>query len=147
MTRSKLFAVAAVAIFSLIAVSESKAQWGYNPYFNPNPVIGGSGRYVTGSYFNPYTGTYVVNSNRDLYRASVTDPYRNAVVPGTQTYVDRWEYDSYGRPVHVTGYQWISANGQPHGQLTRTVQRFGGFTPGGAVVNNNSSTTHYYKAN
>src|SRR5262245_19741851 len=147
MTRTRLFAAAAVAALGLVATNKSHA-WGW--YYNP--VIGATDRYVTNGYWDPYTGRFVLQSDQQMVHVSATDPYRNTVQPGTMQYVNYYEYDWAGRLVRVTGWKWISINGVPHSSLTRTVTQYSGYavgyTPGGFVggpVVEHQSTTHIYK--
>jgi len=148
MIRTKLFATAAVLGLSLVAADKSHAQWSVSI----NPVIGASDRYITGGYWDPVLGRYVLQSDQQVVHASATDPYRNDVLPGSMRYLDYYERDWAGRLVHVTGWQWLSINGVPHSTLTRTVNQYGGYvvgyTPGGffsGPVIQQQTTTHYYK--
>jgi hypothetical protein len=148
MIRTRLFAAVAASALSLLITNKSHGQWSVSF----NPVVGASDRYITGSYWDPMTGRYVLQTDQQVVHASATDPLRNDVLPGSVRYVDYYERDWAGRLIHVTGWQWLSVNGAPHSTLTRTVNQYSGYvvgyTPGGFVtgpVIQQQTTTHYYK--
>ncbi len=104
-----------------------------------------TGPYVTDVQVDPYTGRLIVRTNQNVIGASALDPYRNVIDPGSLQFVNRLEYDPYGRPVRVIGRVWTSF-GVPHADLRRTVVTV---TPGngfnnGAIVQQN--TIHTYRS-
>jgi len=84
-----------------------------------NPEIYNSGQQITGGYYNPFTGRFVVRTDRTRVRESVLDPWRNQADPGSKQYVDYVQVDANGVSWRVRGWKWTS-NGVPHGNLQRT---------------------------
>lgn len=106
-------ALAAVGLLPLLT-SSAQAQY-------PNPVVGATGRYVTGQTYDPWNNNVTVHTNQDVYRQSYFDPARNYADPGSRQYVDRWVQDQSGNWVREHGWTWTT-NGVPHGDLTRSSQ-------------------------
>lgn len=102
-----------LTVASALAATHSAS--GQPPY---NPVDGDTGRYVTGSGYDPFSNNYVVGTNREMARASAYDPNRGVVDPGSYRYVNRWVRDETGAMVQEYGYTWTSY-GVPHGNLKR----------------------------
>lgn len=98
-----------------VTLAATSSVHGQQPF---NPVVTDSGRYVTGSGYDPFSNNYVVDTHREMSRASAYDPNRGVVDPGSYRYVNRWVRDETGAMVQEYGYTWTSY-GVPHGNLKR----------------------------
>jgi len=85
-----LLAVAAVVSLTAFFSKPAAAQWW-------NPTVIDTGSHVSGSYYDPFSGRWVVRTDRTKVRASYYDPARGYVDPGSLRYVNRIDVDEYGR--------------------------------------------------
>jgi hypothetical protein len=105
----------------------------YYPVPDPNPVVGYVPNTVTSITYDIY-GNPIVSSQSQTVLQSATGPLRNTAIAGTTRAVNRYELDQYGRQVHVTGTEWLGADGIWHGNLNRQTLTVG---PGGVIQNQN----------
>jgi len=114
MTRFSAVAALVIGALVVLACGTAEAQW---PPF-PNPVVIDTGHQYAGTYYDPFSGRWVVQTSRTSVRASTFDPNRGWVDPGSLRYVNEIQYDANGVAWRVQGYRWTS-NGVPHGDLRR----------------------------
>lgn len=100
---------------------------------DPNPVVGYVPNTVTSITYDIY-GNPIVSSQSQTVMQSATGPLRNTAVAGTTRNVNRYELDQYGRQVHVTGTEWLGADGIWHGNLNRQTVTVG---QNGVIQNQN----------
>ncbi len=98
-------------------VTPVSAAW---PWINPE--IYNTGDQISGAYFDPFTGKFVVSTERTRVRASYLDPARGLVDAGSLQFVDEVQIGANGVAWRVRGWKWTS-NGVPHGDLKRTRRR------------------------
>ena len=133
MKRMCLTAVLAAMGLTVVMTADAKAQW------FPNPVIGNTGQYVSGSSYNPWNNRWTVRTDQHVTRASAMDPWRGYADPGSRQYVNRVVRNASGNLVREHGWTWTTG-GQPHGSLTRSgYQR----NPWGNVDTQSNTTVHY----
>lgn len=113
MNLAKVVALGAVVICLVsVTAEQAAAQWWNPKIFDTGPQFGGA-------HYDPFGNNFVIRSNRTSARASVMDPNRNWVDPGSKRWVDEIRTDGQGNQWRVRGWEWRS-NGVPHGDLKRT---------------------------
>lgn len=117
-----LVAIAFAATLMANASPTANAQFG-----QPNPIIGDTGQQISGYKYCPFTGRWIIRTDKRQVRESYLDQNRNYVDPGSYERVDEYETDRFGSRWHITGYRWTSY-GTPHGNLNR--RRITNYGPG-----------------
>lgn len=112
-SRSTIVAGLLAGIFGIAAGRAEAWPW---PWVNPE--IHNSGAQVTGAYYDPFTGRWVIRTDRTRVRESFLDPHRLHVDPGSKHYVDTIQVDAHGVQWRVFGWKWTS-HGVPHGDVRR----------------------------
>jgi hypothetical protein len=120
--RKTALAAALATLGMVISSSQASAQY-YPGYTDPNQVsypVWQSGVRLNGHTWDARTGWVSTHTGGTTVYDSYYNPYRGWAQPGRIRYVNGWQRDASGAPVHVQGWQWSSVNGQEHGNLSRT---------------------------
>ena len=122
--RSSLSALLLMAVAST-SIAPVQAQEGFPC---DNPIISDSGQQIGGVTYDPFTGKWVVRTDRHIERESAYDFDRHYMDPGSYQVVDEFQTDEFGVRWHLTGHRWTT-NGKPHGDINRRrVSDLGGGT-------------------